>query len=522
MLERTIIGVLALAGLVGCRSGDPPAPSVEDRPPAFERPRGDPTRGRRIFSEGVSPSGAKIEAVLTGDVIMDAATMPCVGCHGEDGLGRPEGGLEPSNITWEALSKPYGGRGQDGREHAAYDLASLRKAITIGVDPSGNSLHPSMPRYRMASADLDDLIAYLQVLGEPWAVGISDSTIALLTILPAADPTVGIPAVEQVLRAYFTEVNDRGGVFGRRLELDVLRLASGSPIDAQLAELRSRLVERPPFAVIAPHMGEAEAALIDWLAREQVPVIGPASNHPILATPPAKSVFHVDGGIPAQALALAEFATRERDGEQAEPVRAVVVHGPIERERELASRVLATWEAAAITTQAIEIDGEPAKLDAEIVLFLGPAAAVPELLATGESVRTILLPGSLGVGDPFALPRPADAQVFLAYPWLPDDATATAMRDYEALVAAHDLPSTQRPAQLATLTASTILIEALARAGRGVTRASLVDTLERFSDFQTGLTPPITYGPNQRVGLHDVRIVRVDHERGQLVRERRP
>src|SRR5690606_1465441 len=265
-------------------------------------------------------------------------------------------------------------------------------------------------------------------------------------------------------------------------------------------------------------LGEAEAALLDWLAREQVPVIGPSSNYPALGAPPAASVFYVDGGIPAQALALAEFAARKHESDV--PVRAVVVHAAIERERELAERVLASWKAAAIAAERPEVEGEPPAIDAEIVLLLGPAAAVASMLESSQSVEMILIPGSLAVGDPFALPMPADAQLFLAYPWLLEDITATAMRDYEALAAAHQLPGSQRPAQLATLTASTILIEALARAGRGVTRASLVDTLERFHEYQGGLTPEITYGPNQRVGLHELRVVRVDPERGQLVRER--
>jgi ABC-type branched-subunit amino acid transport system substrate-binding protein len=107
--------------------------------------------------------------------------------------------------------------------------------------------------------------------------------------------------------------------------------------------------------------------------------------------------------------------------------------------------------------------------------------------------------------------------VFLAYPWVPEDLTATAMRDYEALVAAHGLSKTSRHAQLAALTAATILVEGLARSGRGVTRASFIDTLERLQEFPTGLTPPISYGPNDRVGLSGARIVRVELATGRLV-----
>ena len=34
--------------------------------------------------------------------------MACANCHGFDGQGKPEGGITPSNLTWEVLSKPYG------------------------------------------------------------------------------------------------------------------------------------------------------------------------------------------------------------------------------------------------------------------------------------------------------------------------------------------------------------------------------------------------------------------------------
>ena len=508
---------LLLASLLACSSADvEPPPTTTTTTVAVERAVGDAVRGRQIYAEGTSPDGGKIEAVLAGDVVADAKTMPCIGCHGEDGRGRPEGGMTPSNITWEALSKPYGGRGIDGRAHAAYDVAAVRKAITLGVDPSGNDLQRSMPRYRMSARDLDDLAAYLQVLGEPWAIGVSDASIALLCLLMPGDPTAD--AIAALLAAYLEEVNQRGGVFGRKLELEVLRLAD----DERPESLEDKLYAHPPFAVLAPRLGEDDSDLLALLDRESVLVIGPGSMFPPPDPALRRFIFHVDGGIPAQALALAEFSTRE-------PGVAVVVHEDSEAQTKLAERVLATWRTAGLESHDLAVAEQEDvaavwarldPLDADILLWLGPArAVVPTLehLAAGDrDVPRVLLPGAIGFGDPFALPSDFDGRVWLAYPWVPEDLSAVAMRDYEDLVEKHGLAKSSRHAQLAALNAAMILIEGLSRSGRGVTRGSFIDTLERLQDYRTGLGPPISYGPNRRIGQQGARIVKVELAAGRL------
>ncbi|HSD59240.1 MAG TPA: hypothetical protein VLC55_00095, partial [Burkholderiales bacterium] len=56
--------------------------------------------GRKIFREGVSPSGAPLNALVgPQSTPMAGNTLPCANCHGNDGSGRPEGGVRPPNIT---------------------------------------------------------------------------------------------------------------------------------------------------------------------------------------------------------------------------------------------------------------------------------------------------------------------------------------------------------------------------------------------------------------------------------------
>lgn len=74
------------------------------------------------------------------------------------------GGALPSDIRYEALTKEEHREGEKGREHPPYTDALIKRAITQGVDPAGNSLDWTMPRWRMAEEDLADLLAYLRTL----------------------------------------------------------------------------------------------------------------------------------------------------------------------------------------------------------------------------------------------------------------------------------------------------------------------------------------------------------------------
>jgi hypothetical protein len=71
--------------------------------------------------------------------------------------------------------------------------------------------------------------------------------------------------------------------------------------------------------------------------------------------------------------------------------------------------------------------------------------------------------------------------------------------------------------QWTALSGAKLLIEALQRAGRDVSRRTLISTLETFRDVRTGLIPPVTFGPNRRIGVTEAHIVSVDPVSGKLV-----
>src|SRR5499426_3581290 len=124
-------------------------------------------RGRQLYREGVTAGGTSVTAVLAhGSLTLAGARAACASCHGRDGLGRPDAGVVPSNITWANLTKAYGLRHDNGRSHPPYSADAIVAAVTAGVDPAGNALDPAMPRYTLDQGAAQDLLAYLKRLGD--------------------------------------------------------------------------------------------------------------------------------------------------------------------------------------------------------------------------------------------------------------------------------------------------------------------------------------------------------------------
>jgi hypothetical protein len=116
--------------------------------------------GKRVYLAGESPSGGEIVVKLGRDgSTLPGTAAPCGSCHGADGQGRPEGGVRPSAIVWSELAKPYGHTHPGGRRHAPFTDESLARALREGLDPAGNPLDVSMPRYSISDEDLGSLAA---------------------------------------------------------------------------------------------------------------------------------------------------------------------------------------------------------------------------------------------------------------------------------------------------------------------------------------------------------------------------
>jgi ABC-type branched-subunit amino acid transport system substrate-binding protein len=503
---------LVAAFLALCCAGTPRASLAAGPLDAQER------AGRRIYVDALSPSGEPLRALVgVGQTPLAGTAVACGNCHGADGKGRPEGGVLPSDVTWEELTRPYG-HDHSTRKHGAFTASNLAPAVNEGLDPSGNRLDWAMPRYALSRSEVAALVAYLKRLHAESDPGIGERVLRIGTILPTSGPLAPAgKAVRDALKAYFDTVNRAGGIHQRRLELIV------AP-DVKTAG--KRFSAEPVFALVSPFASGEEDAFESLVDESKLPAMLPFASSGQHRARHSALVFTVYSGLPEQAEVLVEFAAREAKGSG---WRAAIV----------SSGTPAFHEAAEAASRRCEKRGcgdvvrvgsyvgplnAPAaveRLKAEgrrQIFFFGAEEEFGRLLdeagrASDSTWRPkIYSPGSLA-RSALAAPERFDGELYLVYPTAPSERAGgdplDELRKNFKLVAHHEA------AQKAALASASVLAEGLRRAGRDLSRARLVRALEGLNRFDPGgFAPPVSFGPDRRCGALGGYVVGFERERG--------
>ena len=185
-------------------------------------------RAAELYYRGLD----EVEATLpSSSLTMPSTMMRCLNCHGADGLGGREGGVDVPPITWRRLSMATANR-------PAYDATSLARALRDGLGPDGRSLHAIMPRYALPDDMIDGVADWLRVIAPGQTPGVTGDEI-VIAVPPAKvdDPRAAI--VSTVLHYYADDLNWKGGIYGRKLRLIEVG-DGGEKAFARLAALEPR------------------------------------------------------------------------------------------------------------------------------------------------------------------------------------------------------------------------------------------------------------------------------------------
>ncbi|WP_409261825.1 ABC transporter substrate-binding protein [Pseudomonas putida] len=458
--------------------------------------------GKRLYRYGVSSSEAQLMArVGASGMSVPASVLPCASCHGNDGKGRAEGGVRPPSLDWQRLALGQGERQVNGRNYPAYSDGMLARAIQHGVDPAGNALDPAMPRFELTLADQRNLTAYLKRLGEERDPGVEDGVLRLGTLLPANGPLADAGhVVRAVLEDGLAQINQQGGIHGRRLQLVVADTGT-EQASAELA-LQRLLDQDQVFSLITPLAPMLDQQLPTLLEQRGVPLIGstPRSGG-------SSQIFDPLPGIASQLLSLAAHA-RSALGLAPDGLRVVYAGN---EQAALAEQVRERLLQQGWATPAIRaFDGQA--IVAAGIVFVGRAQAFAALARAlqAEGREPYLFAASSQVAGAVAsLPAHWSQRVFLAYPYVPDDWTEQGMATLAGLQQRQGLDPRQASLQVNTLCALRLLSEALKQIGRDASREQLVAALEGLHDVDTGLTPALGFGPGRRQGMAGAHVVAV-------------
>ena len=478
-------------------------------------------RGKAFYLRGESASGQEITALM-GEIDVPASTLTCAGCHGIRGEGITEGGVTAGPLTWSSLTKPYGHTDAGGRKHEAFSDTSFVRMLTAGLDPAGNKLAVAMPTYRMAQDDMTNLIAYLKRIETDTDPGVNDTSIVLGTVLPEKAALSGLAqSMGDVLQAYFAEINSRGGIYNRKIELRVMHGDSKSTIP----NIKRLIEEEQVFAIVSGLSAGAEDGVAALTQEKEVPFIGPSTLMPQRGAPVNRYVFYLLPGLKEQARALAKFAAKKTDAANS---RVAIVSPDVEFNRGIVASIeeqgkKAGWKSV-ITTYYAQDGFSAASRVAELkqkgidtVFFLGSGIEATAMLKDAETAGwtpSIYMLGTLvGRNIADAVTMKTKDKVFLAFPTVPTDVSAAGAAEYSALLQKNKLGSTHAAAQASAMAAAKILVHALERCGKDLSRERLITTLEGLYEYDTGLMPKITFGPNRRIGVLGAYVVTIDPEK---------
>src|SRR5262249_29256032 len=160
--------------------------------------------------------------------------------------------------------------------------------------PDGRKLHPGMPRYSLTRSQTADLISYLKILGEgrDFDPGLSADSIRVGAALPMSGPIASVGEdIRGAIAAYLAEVNYRGGIYGRRIELVV---ADSQADPATSADATRRLVETDGVFALVGSFQPGESGINNRLLEtNEVALIGPVAFSPPSTTSANSQTFYL-------------------------------------------------------------------------------------------------------------------------------------------------------------------------------------------------------------------------------------
>jgi ABC-type branched-subunit amino acid transport system substrate-binding protein len=483
-------------------------------------------RGKEIYLRGTSSSGKEIKAIV-GDMDLPGSTLTCGGCHGLRGEGKTEGGVTAGNLTWSNLIKSYGHTHPSGRKHGPFDEKLFTRSLVQGLDPAGNEMAVAMPRFEMSPEDMADLIAYLKRIEADNDPGLTETSVKVATILPQQGALAETgAAMKDVLTAYFANVNERGGIYNRSIELQTIE--GGNSATATVANARKFVESGQVFAMVSGLSAGVDKELAALTQEAEIPFMGPMTLLPQTGFESNRNVFYMLSGASEQARALVNFASGRPELKAFS--RPAIVHS--ENQLAVAAAAAAEDEARKLGWKSItkkvyaskSFDAAAIAGDlkgAEAVFFFGVSgeerAFITAAAAANWTPHVFLLGALTGTDLVGTVPLSFKDRVFLSFPTVPSDITPAGLTEFRELQKKYKFETRHAASQLMAFAAAKIFTEALQRAGRDLSREKLIKALEGLYEYDTGVTPRITFGPNRRVGALGAYVVTIDPAKRELI-----
>ena len=370
-------------------------------------------------------------------------------------------------------------------------------------------------------------LAALPGLAQEQGPGVTDREIKIGTWLPLTGPIAAYGVPQRAgIEAYLSMINDRGGIKGRKFKL----IVEDNAYNAQrtVAAARKLISSDGVLAIVVPNGTAQSAAAFSYVLDEaKVPIINAQGGAEDWYNPPRPNLFGAQTLYETQAALLGQWAVA--DGHK----KIVVVHSAVAAFENVASRIS---PAAKAVKADVMVELYPTKFNTQ---DYGPIAleiaqkkpdAVVAILAQGELVALAKELKQQGASTALYSYAPAvsNAIIDLAGPaveglksvsWtVRPTADTPEVREYREALAKYSPDEKPDYLSLFAFGMTKAFVEAVRRIDGPINRASLVKAMYSIQNYNTGIISPVTYGPNQHIGVTGMQRVQIAGGKWQVVR----
>jgi branched-chain amino acid transport system substrate-binding protein len=367
------------------------------------------------------------------------------------------------------------------------------------------------------------MAAALPAQAEP---GITDSEIRIGMWTPLSGPAALLgQSARDGVRVWVKEVNDRGGIQGRKVNLIAYDDAA-SPQEAQAA-VRRLIDQDEVFMLISGSGSGSTLPVRQMITAKKVPFVSSISSNINLMQPFSRYIFRIYANEDYQGIEIMDWMMKNAGVKKPAIIYNSNDYGVggfkvfDEKLKDVYRLPLAAAERynpgdQDFTAQLLRIKG--ASPDGLLVYAYAAEAGIIVRQAKELGITAKMFGGG-GSGTPLLQRGAGEAAIGFTsvhvVPEMADTSSRPAVVKYRDQLKAWFYPEAFPPGRpseydLAAYMAGKITEAALEKIGRSPTREAFVDALETMKDFDTGTTFPVTFTKDSHEGTTHVSIIRVN------------